>query len=136
MVRSKDNAPHNVSLQALEARITRLTQRWEDDCTAELLRAHGEGPGLALAHRFADAFPTSYREDISALVAAEDADMLVGLSPTSPMAVKLYRPLNAEAGMLRLKIYNLSKVARPCLVSATGVAHRPPVIAARPDRRP
>ena len=111
MVRSRDNAPQNVGLQALEARIARLTQRWEDECTAELLRAHGEGPGLALAHRFADAFPTSYREDFSAPVAGEDADMLVGLSPTSPMAVKLYRPLNAEAGMLRLKIYNLSKVA-------------------------
>ncbi len=111
MVRSRGNAPQNVGLQALEARIARLTQRWEDECTAELLRAHGEGPGLALAHRFAEAFPTSYREDFSAPVAGEDADMLVGLSATSPMAVKLYRPLNAEAGMLRLKIYNLSKVA-------------------------
>ncbi len=41
MVRAKENAPQNVSLSALEARITHLTQRWEDDCTAELVRAHG-----------------------------------------------------------------------------------------------
>jgi glutamate dehydrogenase len=111
LVRAKENAPHNVNFPALEARITRLTQRWEDDCTTELLRAHGEGPGLALAHRFADAFPTAYREDFSAQVGAEDADMLVALSLTSPLAVKLYRPLDAGAGMLRFKIYNTSKVA-------------------------
>ena len=74
LVRAKDHAPQNVSLAALEARIARLTQRWEDDCTTALLRAHGEGPGLAMAHRFAEAFPTAYREAFSAQVAAEDAD--------------------------------------------------------------
>ncbi|QTN29046.1 NAD-glutamate dehydrogenase [Rhodoferax sp. AJA081-3] len=111
LVRAKDNAPHVANFAALEARITRLTQRWEDDCTTELLRAHGEGPGLALAHRFADAFPTAYREDFSPQVGAEDADMLLALSPTSPLAVKLYRPLDAGTGILRLKIYNTSKVA-------------------------
>jgi len=111
LVRAKANAPQNVSLPALEGRIARLTERWEDACTTELLRAHGEGPGLALAHRFAEAFPTAYREDFSAQVAAEDADMLTALSATSPLAVKLYRPLDAAPGTLRFKIYNTAKVA-------------------------
>ena len=111
LVRAKGNAPVLAQQDALEARIARLAQRWEDDLTAELLRAHGEGLGLVLAHRFATVFPTAYREDFSAPVAAEDADVLAGLSSTSPLAVKLYRPLNAEAGVLRFKIYNTSKVA-------------------------
>ena len=110
LVRAREHAPVNVDLRALEARLTRLAQRWEDECTSELLRSHGEGPGLALAHRFASAFPTAYREDFSAAVAAEDADMLASLSAASPMAVKLYRPLDAGEGLLRLKIYNTSKV--------------------------
>ena len=110
-VRAKDHAPQNVNLTALEARIAKLAQRWEDDCTTELLRTHGEGGGLALANRFSDAFPTAYREDFSALVGAEDAEMLASLTPAAPMVVKLYRPLDAEAGVLRFKIYNTSKVA-------------------------
>ena len=110
-VRAKERAPQNVNLGALEARIAKLAQRWEDDCTAELLRTHGEGGGLALANRFSDAFPTAYREDFSALVGAEDAEMLASLSLAAPMVVKLYRPLDAEAGVLRFKIYNTSKVA-------------------------
>ncbi len=100
-----------LNLAAVEARIAKLAQRWEDDCTTELLRAHGEGQGLALAHRFAHAFSTAYREDFSALVAAEDADVLASLSGASPLAVKLYRPLDAQPGMLRFKIYNTQKVA-------------------------
>ena len=111
LVRAKESAPHEVSFSALEARIAKLTQRWEDDCTDELLRAHGEGPGLALAHRFANAFSAAYREDFSAEAGAEDANILAGLTATSPLAVKLYRPLDAQAGLLRFKIYNTSKVA-------------------------
>ena len=111
LVRAKNKTPHNLNITALEARITKLAQRWEDDCTTELLRAHGEGQGLALAHRFANAFPTAYREDFSAPMAAEDADMLASLSAAAPLAVKLYRPLDAAAGTLRFKIYNTAKVA-------------------------
>ncbi len=111
LVRARASAPQGVNLPALEGRVARLAQRWEDDCSAELLRAHGEGQGLALARRFADAFPTAYREDFAAAVAAEDADMLAALSGTTPLAVKLYRPLDASAGLLRFKIYNTAKVA-------------------------
>lgn len=111
LVRAKDLTPQNVNLTLLEARIAKLSQRWEDDCTTELLRSHGEGIGLSLANRFASAFPTAYREDFSALVGAEDAEMLSGLNAAAPMMVKLYRPLDAGPGMLRFKIYNTAKVA-------------------------
>lgn len=111
LVISKSHAPTTLNATALETRIAKLAQRWEDDCTTEMLRSHGEGAGLALAHRFANAFPTSYREDFSAPVAAEDADLLADLSDAAPLAVRLYRSLDADAGMLRFKIYNTTKVA-------------------------
>ncbi|MEI6733599.1 MAG: NAD-glutamate dehydrogenase [Comamonadaceae bacterium] len=111
LVRATSSAPETVNLTALEARVAKLAQRWEDDCGAELLRSHGEGQGLLLAHRFASAFPVAYREDFSAAVAAEDVDMLAALSPAAPLAVRLYRPLDASPGQLRFKIYSTSKVA-------------------------
>ena len=111
LVRAASSAPETVNLGALEARVAKLAQRWEDDCSAELLRTHGEGQGLLLAHRFANAFPIAYREDFSAAVAAEDVDMLAALSPAAPLAVRLYRPLDASPGQLRFKIYSTSKVA-------------------------
>ncbi len=110
LVRAASHAPTAVNREALEARITRLAQRWEDDFNAALLRAHGEGLGLVLAHRFATAFPISYREDFAAAVGAEDADVLASLGAGAPLSVKLYRPLSAEPGQLRFKVYSLTKV--------------------------
>jgi len=111
LVRARSRAPSSVNVTALETRIEKLAQRWEDDCRAEFIRANGEGQGLLLANRFAGAFPTAYREDYSAAVAAEDADLLAGLTEQTPLAVRLYRPLDAPPGLLRFKMYNTSKVA-------------------------
>src|SRR5450759_4505399 len=44
-------------------------------------------------------------------MAAEDAQILAALTPSSPLAVKLYRPLDTGPELLRLKIYNTAKVA-------------------------
>ncbi|MBE2261939.1 MAG: NAD-glutamate dehydrogenase [Burkholderiaceae bacterium] len=110
-VRARELAPQDVDLRALEERIARLAQRWEDDCTQELLHQLGEGQGLALAHRFANAFSTAYREDFSPAVGAEDAQVLATLTEGNPLAVRLYRPLDAPAGLLRFKIYSTRKVA-------------------------
>jgi glutamate dehydrogenase len=111
LVRAATQAPQDVDLAELERRVARLTQRWEDDCTDALLRAHGEGQGLALAHRFCPAFPTAYREDFAPAVAAEDAELLASLGATTPMTVRLYRALDATEGNLRFKIYSTTKVA-------------------------
>ncbi|MFT7400634.1 MAG: glutamate dehydrogenase, partial [Hydrogenophaga sp.] len=111
LVRATELAPQNVDLRALEARVAKLAQGWKDDCTQELLHALGEGRGLAMAHRFASAFSAAYREDFSAAVGAQDAQVLAQLTPEQPLAVKLYRPLNAGDGILRFKIYNTNKVA-------------------------
>jgi glutamate dehydrogenase len=111
LVRAREQAPQTPDWRGLEARIAKLAERWDDDCTQALLHMLGEGQGLAMAHRFANAFPTAYREIFSGAAGAEDAQILASLSTDTALAVKLYRPLDADAGMLRLKIYNTSKVA-------------------------
>lgn len=50
--------------------------------------------------------PTAKTSRPRVQVAAEDADMLAALSADAPLAVKLYRPLDAVPGTLRFKIYN------------------------------
>ncbi len=110
LVRARTLAPQQIDLRAMEERIARLAQRWEDDCTQALLHALGEGKGLALAHQFSHAFSAAYREDFAPLVGAEDAQVLATLSADSPLAVKMCRP-DAPAGMLRSKLYNWTKVA-------------------------
>ena len=111
LVRARKQAPRNIDVSELEARVTQLAQRWEDDCKRMLLQVHGESHGLALASRFADSFPAAYKEDFPGVMAADDVQVLADLSANMPMAVRLYRPLDSTPGMVRFKIYSLSKVA-------------------------
>jgi glutamate dehydrogenase len=111
LIRAHQQAPRHCDVAALEIRIASLAKRWEDDCKHALLQNHGEIVGLGLATRFANAFSSVYREDFSPMVAADDSLVLSGLTAQAPMAVRLYRPLNAAPGSLRLKIYNTTKVA-------------------------
>jgi len=111
LVRARQQAPKNIDVPALEARIAQLVRRWEDDCKQTLLQIHGESHGLALANRFANSFPAAYQEDFPGAMAAGDVQVLAGLSNASPMAVRLYRPLDSTQGLLRFKIFSLRKVA-------------------------
>lgn len=111
LVRARTHAPTNVNAALLEARIAKLAQRWEDVCGAELVRAFGDGKGSELGLRFANAFPSTYQADFSPQAGAEDAEILASLSTQNPLAVKLYRPLDAVAGLLRFKIFHTGKVA-------------------------
>ncbi|HEX5698184.1 MAG TPA: NAD-glutamate dehydrogenase, partial [Rhodoferax sp.] len=111
LVRARQQAPQNVDVSALELRITQLCQRWEDHCKAALLHIHGESQGLALASRFADSFPTVYQKHFSGRMAADDVQVLAGLSTELPMAVRLYRTFDSSPGMVRFKIFSLGKVA-------------------------
>jgi len=111
LVRARTQAPANPDLAALEISIARLAQRWEDECKAALLQMLGESQGLTLANRFANAYPQTYRDDFSGVVAADDSLLLAHLSGDICMAVKLYRPVDALASEMRLKIYSTTKVA-------------------------
>jgi glutamate dehydrogenase len=111
LVRARQQAPQNIDVSALEARIAQLAQRWEDDCKLTLLHVHGENLGLALANRFANSFPSAYQEDFPGVMAADDVLVLSRLSAAVPMAVRLYRPLDSTPGMVRFKIFSVRKVA-------------------------
>lgn len=111
LVRSLPSTPAAPDVTALETRIANLAKRWEDDCRQVLLQNLGETAGLLLANRFALAFSDAYKNDFSGSVGADDAQVLSALTAQDGMAVRLYRPLNAVAGSVRLKIYNVSKVA-------------------------
>jgi glutamate dehydrogenase len=111
IVRTPSDTRQDVDLNALEARIAQLARRWEDDCRQELIQTHGESMGSALALRFSSHFPNAYREDFSAAIAAADTLTLSGLINTTPLAVRLYRPLDSSAGLLRFKIFSSLKVA-------------------------
>ncbi len=89
LVRANELAPENVDLRALEARIAKLAQRWEDDCTQELLHAPRRGPGPGLAHRFATRFPSGLPGRLfGRRWRRKTPQVLAQLTPEQPLAVQ------------------------------------------------
>lgn len=121
-VRTQPGKVPDVDVNELEARIVEATRRWQDDLADALREQLGEERGTRALRRYAQAFPAGYREDYAARVAVRDVELieplLVAASPSPspspspaaasgarPLAMQLYRPLEAPAGTLRFKIY-------------------------------
>jgi glutamate dehydrogenase len=62
LVRAREQAPHMPDWRGLEARIAKLAERWDDDCTLANSAAHvgrrpGPGPGPPLCQRLPHGLP-------------------------------------------------------------------------------
>jgi glutamate dehydrogenase len=94
-------------VRELEARLATAARRWDDDLRAALIAALGEARGNVLFRQFAGALPASYRDEVAARAAVPDLEMMSCLSADRPLGMALYRPLEAEPGTLRFKLFHL-----------------------------
>ncbi len=103
-VRTRPGHIPEFDLRELEARLAAAARRWDDDLKAALVDALGEARGIELLRRFGDAFPASYRAEFAARAAVPDIEQMAALSDAEPIAMTLYRPLEAAPGTLRFKL--------------------------------
>jgi glutamate dehydrogenase len=96
----------DVDLPDLEQSLVEAGRSWNDLLQDALVEAKGEEKGLALLRRYADAFPIAYRERFNADAAVFDIGRLEEAVAGATLALNLYRPIEATAGELRLKLYN------------------------------
>ena len=91
-------------VRVLEAGLVESARRWDDDLKRALVESLGEARGIELMRRFGDAFPASYRDEFLPRAAVPDIEMMARLSAAEPIAMMLYRPLEAAPGTLRFKL--------------------------------
>jgi glutamate dehydrogenase len=101
----------DVDPDALEYRLAEAARSWADKLAEALIDAYGEDQGLALAARYATAFPSNYRERRTAVSALADIARIEDVRRGAPLALSLYRPPQAAPGTLRFKI---CRAAAPC----------------------
>jgi glutamate dehydrogenase len=89
----------------IEKRIEEAVRSWVDDLGQALVEQLGEDRGLSLADKYREAFPPGYRADFLPRVAVADIRRLEELDPAEDLGMKLRRPLEAEVGLFRLKLY-------------------------------
>ena len=103
-VRTRPGHIPDFDVRELEAMLVTAARRWDDDLKAALIETLGEARGNEMLRRFGNAFPASYRAEFAARAAVPDIELMAGLSDAEPIAMMLYRPLEAAADTLRLKL--------------------------------
>ncbi len=104
----------DIDMAAVERRLAEAARNWSDKLTEALIAVRGEEKALALADIYAAGFPSNYRERYPIATALADIDRLEQVRQGAPLALTLYRPLEAHAGELRFKIY---RAGAPCALA-------------------
>jgi glutamate dehydrogenase len=94
-----------VDAAALEAQLAEAARSWVDEFEAALSAAHGEREGLRLFRRYAQAFPTNYREAHGVKDAVADLANVEAALSEARLALDLYRPYQAAPDRLHFKLY-------------------------------
>jgi len=105
VVRTRAGGMPQVDVRELEARIVQATRRWQDDLADALIGTHGEEQGNRLLRRYGSSFPSSFIEDYPARTAVRDIDLIERVQDGAPLAMNLYRPIEASAATVRFKVY-------------------------------
>ena len=105
IVRTGDAGLPDVDVDALEQHIVEVTRSWTDALQEALTDELGEEAGRALFRKYGNAFPTAYRADWLARAAVADVRRIEQLGRDGGLGMTLYRPLEADAHVLRCKLY-------------------------------
>jgi glutamate dehydrogenase len=105
-VKTTPGAIPDYDIKEIEGRLTDAARTWQDRLSQVLVENLGEAKGNQLFKKFADAFPTGYRESYTAQTAVSDIARIEEASQSGTLGMNLYRPIEAEENELSFKIYN------------------------------
>ncbi len=103
-VRTQPGSVPDVDERELEAQLAAASRSWQDLLREALVESLGEARGNSLQRVYAGAFPAGYRDAVPARAAVPDIELMAGLADAHPLAMRLYRPLEAPPGVLRFKL--------------------------------
>jgi glutamate dehydrogenase len=111
VIHTAEGPPAHYDVAEIEARLADATRAWTDDLREALMAEHGDDRGLKLFDRYHGAFPTAYRADWPARFAVSDIDQIEELDAGNGPIMSLYRPLEAQVGTLRCKLFSSGGVS-------------------------
>jgi glutamate dehydrogenase len=111
IIHTPDGVPDRYDVGEIEARLVEATRAWTDDLRVALIEEHGEERGIRIYKRYERAFPPGYRSDWVARSAVVDIGRIEELEPEGDPILSLYRPLEAQQGAVRCKLFSSGGVS-------------------------
>ncbi|MFN0043904.1 MAG: NAD-glutamate dehydrogenase [Alphaproteobacteria bacterium] len=106
IVRAPAVEAREVDAAAIERALSDASRSWTDDLQDALIEKLGEARGHDLFDRYRDAFPAGYREIFRARDACGDVERVEAVRAGAPIAMNLYRRIDAADGVLHFKLFH------------------------------
>ncbi len=112
IIHTPDGVADDHDVSEIEARLVQATRAWTDDLRAALVEEYGEEHGTRTYRRYERAFPPAYRSDWVGRSAVVDIGRIEELEANrSEPVLSLYRPLEAQEGVVRCKLFSAGGVS-------------------------
>ena len=105
IIRTEPETISRLTSEELTDIVLEECRTWVEDMKDALIEKFGEANGRRLAARYQDAFPASYKEDFSPLLAITDVKHIETLFEDHELALNFYRSIEDEENTVRFKIY-------------------------------
>ena len=100
-----NNIEYNV--KDIERNLIEAARTWEDKLQSALLELAGESRGKELNRKYANAFSSSYKEQVLPSAAVVDIEKLESLSDDNKLEMLFYRPQEeSDKSMVRLSLFH------------------------------
>lgn len=96
-------------IKAMEADMREAARSWDDHLRDALSAECGDDESKRLATKYANAFPSGYRDETFAHIAVNDIRHIESLNDANALSMQLYRPQEEADGALRFKLYRLNQ---------------------------
>ncbi|HSW70769.1 MAG TPA: NAD-glutamate dehydrogenase, partial [Gammaproteobacteria bacterium] len=109
-VRVDQKSRPQVDVSELEQQLVAAARSWADELKARLIQTFGEADGLRYFVKYNKAFPASYTESCSPLIAVEDIRKIETLSPEQPLGMSFIKDSERGAEILRFKLFHIEQI--------------------------
>ncbi len=104
VIRTRRGAIPPVEFAELEAQLVEAGRTWADRLREALIAAKGDAAATPLLHRYAEAFPTAYRESASVAEALADIDLVETVLTEGDRALAMRLVPSATGGAISFRL--------------------------------
>ena len=104
-IRVESGHVKTVDIADLERQIEDIIRDWDEEFAQEVVTEFGEEAGVALARRYADAFPLGYRDGFTFRNAVTDLRQLEQIGDNGELRLAVYRVPGQPLSAFKLKLY-------------------------------
>ncbi|WP_116473133.1 NAD-glutamate dehydrogenase [Zobellella maritima] len=107
LIRVQNNSM-DIDVNEIQANLNEAARSWEDKLESALSASYGEAEGNHLKHKYRNAFPRSYTEQVMPGSTVADIEKLEALNDQNQLGMLFYRAQEEErdSSRVRLKLYH------------------------------